>query len=287
MLRRILKESIELRTVLDPGLDNIKADPGQVEQVIMNLAVNARDAMPGGGTLTIETENVYLDDQYVSQHLSIAAGPFVRMSFTDTGTGIDEATQRHMFEPFYTTKEMGKGTGLGLSTVYGIVKQSGGDIMVYSEIGHGTTFKIFLPSVSDSVEKPKWKGDRAEGYVGTETILLVEDDDIVRHLVSEILTANGYTILEAADGAAALQLCRSYAGPIHLLLTDVIMPRMGGRALRDSVVGMLPDIKVLFMSGYTDDSVALRGVFASDIEFIEKPFTPDGLSRKVREVFEY
>jgi CheY-like chemotaxis protein len=208
------------------------------------------------------------------------------MTVTDTGTGIDEVTQRHMFEPFYTTKEVGKGTGLGLSTVYGIVKQSGGDIMVYSEIGHGTTFKIYLPGINDSVENPKWKGDRTEGYSGTETILLVEDEDIVRKLVNEILTANGYNVLEASGGKAALEVCRSYDGPIHMLLTDLIMPGISGTELRSSVVKQFPEIKVLFMSGYTDDAVTLRGVLTSDIEYIEKPFTPDGLSRKVREVFE-
>ncbi len=286
MLRRIIRENIELRTVLDPILGNVKADPGQVEQVIMNLAVNARDAMEEGGTLAIETQNVYLDEDYVSQNLTIAPGPFVRLTVTDTGSGMDEITKRHIFEPFFTTKEVGKGTGLGLSMVYGIVKQSGGDIMVYSELGHGTTFKIYLPRVEEDVDKPKWIGDREKTYVGSETILLVEDEEIVRNLVRAILTESGYNVLEANSGKAALEVCSSYDKPIHLLLSDVIMPKMSGSALKDEVVKILPDIKVLFMSGYTDDSIANRGVFDEAIAFIEKPFTRDSLGRKVREVLE-
>ncbi|CAN5622807.1 hypothetical protein BH10ACI3_BH10ACI3_09730 [soil metagenome] len=287
MLRRIIREDIDLRTVLDPALGNIKADPGQIEQVIMNLAVNARDAMPHGGTLTIESQNVYLDDEYVSQHLTIAPGAFVRLTVTDTGEGMEESVKQHIFEPFYTTKEVGKGTGLGLSMVYGVVKQSGGDIMVYSEPGHGTTFKIYLPCVDEIVQKPRWTGERKQLYSGTETVLLVEDEEVVRNLVREILAENGYKVLEASSGKEALKLCSSYEGPIHLLLSDVIMPKMGGSELKDEVVKMLPDIKTLFMSGYTDDALAHRGVFDADIAFIEKPFTPDALSRKVREVLEY
>jgi two-component system, cell cycle sensor histidine kinase and response regulator CckA len=276
-----------LRTVLSTDLGNIEADPGQIEQVIMNLVINARDAMPRGGSLTIETQNVYLEDDYISQHIEISPGAFVRMTVTDTGDGMDELTRRRVFEPFFTTKEIGKGTGLGLSTVYGIVKQSGGDIMVYSEIGHGTTFKVYLPSVDQSVEQPQWVADRDHQYAGTETILLVEDDDVVRRLVCEVLTSNGYRILEAKSGKAALSICRSHAGVIHLLLTDVIMPAMGGRELKDKVTNLCPDVKILFMSGYTDDSVANRGIYDADFAFIEKPFTPDGLARRVREVLEY
>ena len=200
---------------------------------------------------------------------------------------MDEKTRRRIFEPFFTTKPVGKGTGLGLSTVYGIVKQSGGDIMVYSEVGHGTTFKIYLPCVNDIVQKPKWTGTGEERYLGTETILLVEDEEIVRSLVCEILTSNGYHILEAAGGKAALAVCDTHPEPIHMLLTDVVMPKMSGRELRDQVIKLHPDIKVLFMSGYTDDAIAHRGVFDSHNEFIEKPFTPDSLARKVREVLEY
>lgn len=287
MLRRIVRENIEFRTVLDPGLSNIKADPGQIEQVIMNLVVNARDAMAGGGTLTIETQNIYLDQEYVSHHLAVHPGEFVRLTVTDTGAGMTAETLEHIFEPFFTTKEIGKGTGLGLSTVYGIVKQSGGDIMVYSEIDHGTSFKIYLPCVVDNVEKPRWPGKIKGKYLGTETILLAEDDDVVRHLVLSILTDNGYRVLEAAGGQAAITICKTRSEPIHMLLTDVTMTGMNGRELKDQVVKLLPDIKVLFMSGYTDDALAHRGHFDTESEFIEKPFTPDGLARKVREVFEY
>ncbi|MEQ1643782.1 MAG: PAS domain S-box protein [Pyrinomonadaceae bacterium] len=286
MLKRIIRENIELRTVLDPTLGNIKADPGQVEQVIVNLAVNARDAMPDGGTLKIETENVYLDNEYISQKLAIEPGPFVRMTITDTGCGMDAATQQRIFEPFFTTKEVGKGTGLGLSMVYGIVKQSGGDIMVCSEPGHGTTFKIYLPRVEEGVERPKWHDGGSETDRGTETILLVEDEAVVRRLVYDILTGNGYTVLEAANGKTALEICSSYDGRIDMMLTDVIMPSMSGVELKQAVAALLPDIKVMFMSGYTDDAVADRGVLDADAAFIEKPFTPDALSRQVRKVLQ-
>lgn len=287
MLRRIIKENVEFRTALDPSLGNIRADPGQIEQVIMNLAVNARDAMPNGGTLTIETKNVYLDDNYVSQHLLIRPGPFVKMIVTDTGKGIDEATKKRIFEPFFTTKETGKGTGLGLSTVHGIVKQSGGDIMVYSEVGIGTTFKIYLPCVDENVQRPKWVDGNKANLAGNETILLVEDEEVVRSLVKEILVGNGYNVLEAASGSAAIALCEKHCEDIQLLLTDVVMPKMGGAELREHVVKHCPRVKVLFMSGYTDDAIASHGLSDSEIPFIEKPFTPDGLLQKVREVLEF
>ena len=286
MLRRIIRESIELITVLDPELGNIKADPGQVEQVIMNLAVNARDAMQDGGTLTIETQNVFLDDDFVRHHIAVSTGSYVRITVSDTGEGMDEQTQSRIFEPFFTTKEVGKGTGLGLSTVHGIIKQSGGDIMVYSEPGHGTAFKIYLPCVDEIAQKPRWAGSSGEDYSGTETILLVEDEEIVRNLVREILTGNGYQVLEASSGKAALAVCAANPEPIHMLLTDVIMPNMSGPVLKGQVVTLRPDIKTLFMSGYTDDSIASSGILDSDAAFIEKPFTPDGLARKVREVLE-
>lgn len=286
MLRRIIKESIELRIVLDPELGNVKADPSQIEQVIMNLAVNARDAMPNGGTLTIETQNIYLDKDYTNQHAAFTPGPFVRMSVTDTGEGIDARTQRRIFEPFFTTKEVGQGTGLGLSTVHGIIKQSGGEIMVYSEIGHGTTFKVYLPRVDEAVQIPKWREDSREDYSGTETILLVEDDEIVRKLVLEILTSSGYHVLEANSGQAALSICDTYSEPIQMLLTDMIMPGMSGKELKDLVVKLRPGIKPLLMSGYTSDPLTTSMVLDSDTAFIEKPFTPDGLVRKIREVLE-
>lgn len=286
MIRRLIREDVELRTVLDPELGNVLADPGQIEQVIINLAINARDAMPKGGKLIIETSNVYLGDDYADQHLSVSPGKFVRITVSDTGVGMDANTQSRIFEPFFTTKEVGKGTGLGLATVYGIVKQSGGTIMVYSEPGHGTAFKIYLPCVDEAVETPRWSWEREGGYFGTETVLLVEDDDAVRRFVSHVLENYGYTVLEASNGPDALALCQNYSEPVHLLISDMILPKMRGTELRESVVEMLPDIKVLFMSGYTDQAIADRGMIDADTAFIEKPFTPDALSRKVREVLE-
>lgn len=285
MLRRIIRENIELQTFLDPELGNIKGDPGQIEQVIMNLAVNARDAMPDGGTLTIETRNVYLDKGYISHKLAIEPGPFARMTVSDTGFGMDESTQKRIFEPFFTTKEVGKGTGLGLAMVYGIIKQSGGDILVYSEPGHGTTFKIYLPLVDNPVEKTPWV-DPIDKPTGTETVLLVEDEDLVRDLVREILTDSGYTILAAESGEAALSICKKHEGSIDLLLTDVIMPKMGGSELKNEITKLRPGTAALFMSGYTDDSLPSRGIFDRNMAFIEKPFTPDELARKVREVLD-
>ncbi|MGE3467914.1 MAG: PAS domain-containing protein, partial [Pyrinomonadaceae bacterium] len=286
MLRRIIKENIELRTSLDPNLGNVRADPGQIEQVVMNLTLNARDAMPNGGLLTIKTETTYLEESYVGQHLEIKPGNFVKITVADTGEGISPEVKSHIFDPFFTTKEVGKGTGLGLSTVYGIVKQSGGDIMVYSEVGHGTTFKIYLPCVDENVEQPKWPEPPQEHQRGTGTILLVEDEDIVRNLVIAVLTGAGYKVLDAASGDEGLAICRSYTDPIHLLLSDVIMPKMGGIELKAHVAKLRPEISVLFMSGYTDESLAHRGIYDEDVAFIEKPFTPDALARKVREVLE-
>jgi PAS domain S-box-containing protein len=284
MLRRIIRESIIFRITLDPNLGNVKADLGQIEQILMNLAVNARDAMMKGGTLTIETQNVFLDEDYVSQHLEIVPGPFVRVTITDTGDGMDEQTRLRIFEPFFTTKERGKGTGLGLSTVYGIVKQSGGDIMVYSELNHGTTFKIYFPRVDEDI-MPYTRGqlENADNS-GTETILLVEDEDMVRNLAGSILTSYGYKVMAAASGSEAIEIVNAYDNTIHLLLTDVIMPGMGGSELRKNMIRQRPGIKVLFMSGYTDDTVGHSGVLEAGCAFIEKPFTPDSLARKVREV---
>lgn len=284
MLRRVIRESVEVELVLDPELGNIKADPGQIEQVIMNLAVNARDAMPDGGKLTIQTENVYLDQAETSQPLSVVTGPFVKMTVRDTGHGIDRETRRRMFEPFFTTKEVGKGSGLGLSTVHGIVMQSGGDIAVRSRPGYGTTFEVYLPCVDERIQVPQWIEGSVGDYSGTETILLVEDEEIVRNLVRAILRGNGYNVLEAPSGRRALSILDTYAETVHLLLTDMVMPGMSGHELRNHVKELRPDIKVLFMSGYTDDSLLLGGVL--DSALIEKPFTPDGLSRRVREVLE-
>jgi len=284
MLQRIIRENIELRTILDPELGNIKADQGQMEQVIVNLAVNARDAMPNGGTLTIETQNIYLDKDYVSHHISVSPGPFVRLIVTDTGHGMDEKTLQRIFDPFFTTKKMGQGTGLGLSMVFGIIKQSGGDIVVYSEVGRGTTFKIYLPRVDEDVQKPKWADDKSEESLGTETILLVEDEAVVRNLAGDVLRGLGYNVLKAASGTEALSICEAYKGPIHLVLSDVIMPRMSGPETIVKIRELHPAVKALFMSGYTDDAISEGGILDPGTAFLEKPFSPDNLARKVREV---
>jgi two-component system, cell cycle sensor histidine kinase and response regulator CckA len=285
MLRRIVRESIEFQVVLDPALGNIKADPGQMEQVIVNLVVNARDAILGGGRLMIKTENIYLDEDYVSQHIEIVPGPFVKITLSDTGQGMDEATRRRIFEPFFTTKEVGKGSGLGLSTVYGIIKQSGGDITVYSELGYGTTFKIYLPRVDENVTAPARDLSGGDGS-GTETILLVEDEELVRNLIREILVDAGYRVLDAPNGKEALAICESYPDPIDLMLTDVVMPGMSGVELKKEVMIVRPDIKVLLMSGYTDESLAAEGKLNTEGTFIEKPFAPDSITRKIREVLD-
>jgi two-component system cell cycle sensor histidine kinase/response regulator CckA len=284
MLRRIIRESVELQVILDPKLGNVLADPGQIEQVIMNLTINARDAMMDGGHLTIETTNVFLGEEYSNQHLMVKPGKYVRITVSDTGVGMDATTQSHIFEPFFSTKEVGKGTGLGLATVYGIVQQSGGSVMVYSEVGFGTTFKVYLPCVDRDVDKPIWPNEPSVVWAGTETILLVEDENAVRKFVLEVLESSGYTVLEAPNGPAALEICRSYQFPIHLLISDIIMPKMGGAELKKRVVELLPEVSILFISGYTSDSIAARGIDDPDIAFLEKPFTPDGLIRKVREV---
>lgn len=283
MLRRIIKENIELRTILDPDVGNIKADPGQIEQVIMNLVVNARDAMPNGGRLTIETQNYIADDEYLALHIGATPGHFVKITFTDTGEGMDKQTQNQMFEPFFTTKDVGKGTGLGLSTVHGIVKQSGGDITVYSEVGHGTILNIYLPRVEEDIQKHRWLGDSDDDLSGSESILLVEDEEVVRNLVSEILTGYGYNVLEANSGKAALAICETGAESIQLVLSDVVMPKMSGPELKVKLAELYPEIKVLFMSGYTDGSISESGILDSSAAFIEKPFSPDSLARKVRD----
>lgn len=286
MLRRLIGEDIELQTALQDGLGSVKVDPGQAEQVIMNLAVNARDAMPQGGRLMIETKNIYLDEEYVSRHLSASTGPHVMLAVSDTGIGMDEETRRRIFEPFFTTKEKGKGTGLGLSTVYGIVRQSGGSIWVYSEVGKGTTFKIYLPKVDEGAEDYHLSAESEDSPGGTETILLAEDDESVRSLVRTVLTAKGYCLLDAASGAEAMLACEHHAGPIHLLITDVVMPEMSGGDLARRAARLRPAMKVLFMSGYTENTVVHHGVLDEGIEFIAKPFSTDALARKVREVLD-
>ncbi len=280
MLRRLLGEDIDLRTRTPAGLHKVKADPHQIEQVILNLAINARDAMPKGGLLTIEAANVDLDPDFPRVQLGVAPGPYVMLAVSDNGMGMDRATQARIFEPFFTTKEQGKGTGLGLSTVFGIVQQSGGTIWFYSEPGRGTTFKVFLPRTSESsVSAPP---SVRQAVRGTETVLVAEDDDQVRKLVLNILRRYGYRALEAKDAAEALRHCERHEGPIHLVLTDVVMPHISGRELADQLAAMRPDLQVLFMSGYTEDAILRHGIASTAVSFVQKPFTAVELARKVR-----
>jgi len=286
MLRRLIGEHIDLVTVCEKRLWHVKADPGQLEQVIMNLAVNARDAMPKGGKLTLETANVELDGAYARAHVAVKPGRYIMLAVSDTGCGMDSETQSHLFEPFFTTKERGKGTGLGLSTVYGIVKQSGGNVWVYSELGRGATFKVYLPQVDEPLEEPRPVEARAVPARATETVLVVEDEVSVRSLVRGVLESRGYRVLEACHGADALSISDQHGGPIHLLLTDVVMPEMSGRDLASRVMPRRPEIRVLYMSGYTDDAIIHNGVLDAGTAFLQKPFTPDALARKVREVLD-
>lgn len=286
MLRRLIGEDIVLETVLADDLWPVTADPGQLEQVLMNLAINARDAMPTGGRLTIETRNLFLDEDYAETHLSITAGDYVLLAVSDTGCGMDADTLSHIFDPFFTTKTADKGTGLGLATVYGIVQQSGGHILVYSEVGQGTTFKVYLPrnhtapATAPSSTPASDPVPRGNG----EIILVVEDDDNVRKLAREILDQAGYTVMPFQKGRQALEYCRNPNNPVDLLLTDVIMPEMSGRELVEQVQALRPDISILYMSGYTDDAIVRHGVLSSEVCFLQKPFTTVGLTRKVREV---
>ena len=284
MLRRLIGEDVELITLLDPFLGQAMADPDQIHQVVMNLVVNARDAMPNGGKLIIETSNVYLDELYVAGHPEAKCGPCVLMTVTDSGHGMDEATRSNIFEPFFTTKEPGKGTGLGLSTVYGIVRQSQGWIWVYSEPGHGATFKVYLPRIDAVPASAFTNAPPVSGLDGNETILVVEDQDDVRALTRAVLREYGYNVLEASNAAAALALSEKHQGLIHLLLTDVVLPGMNGRELADRMKLIRPEARVLFTSGYTADVIAHRGVLDQGVAFIAKPFAPDGLAARVRQV---
>jgi two-component system cell cycle sensor histidine kinase/response regulator CckA len=284
MLRRLIGEDIELILNLADNVGNIRADPGHVEQAIVNLAVNARDAMPLGGHLTIETADVVLDDNYARTHMGVKPGEFTMIAVSDDGHGMDSETRRHIFEPFFTTKEKGKGTGLGLATVYGMVKQAGGDIWVYSEPGQGTTFKLYFPRVSEAVSDSFGSVAALDRQGGGETILVVEDEQAVRDLTVRILQQLGYTILTASSGAEALELSRSHAGDIDLLLTDVVMPNMSGRQLADHIHTSRPKTKVVFLSGYTENTVVHHGVLDPGVDFLPKPFSRENLSRKLREV---
>ncbi len=286
MLRRVIGEHIELTTVGDPQLSPIRADPTQIEQVVMNLVVNARDAMPTGGRLSIETANVKLDQDYAAGHLSVRPGRYVMLAVSDTGTGIDEATRRRLFEPFFTTKALGKGTGLGLATVYGIVKQSGGYIWVYSELGHGTTFKVYLPVGEEVPHVPHPHKEAAQPARGSETILLVEDEPAVRSLARVLLERAGYRVIPAANAQEAVLQFQSVGTEIDLVITDVVMPGASGPALLRYLSDQRPDLKVLFMSGYAHDAVPALGRLDKDAIFLQKPFTAERLIEKVREALE-
>jgi two-component system, cell cycle sensor histidine kinase and response regulator CckA len=285
MVERLIGEDIKVRVVVSPNLGRVKADRGQLEQVVMNLAINARDAMPKGGSLIFELQNVELDDAYAATHAEVEPGPYVLIAISDTGTGMDAETQKRVFEPFFTTKEAGKGTGLGLSTVHGIVLQSGGSIGVYSEPGRGTTFKVYLPRFAGDAAVPRpVSGIHQRLPTGSETVLVVEDEAAIRQLTNLILQKAGYTVLLAESPIAAERIAGSHPGPIHLMLTDVVMPGMRGPELAERLIRLRPDLRVLYMSGYTDDAIAHHGFLDAGTEFLQKPFTPNRLTQKIREV---
>ena len=286
LLHRLIGENIEFTISMERSLGRVKSDAGQIEQVLMNLAVNARDAMPKGGHLTIEAKNVELDDSYKQEHQQVIPGQYVMLAVADTGCGMDRETQSRIFDPFFTTKELGKGTGLGLATVYGIVKQSGGYIWVYSELAKGTVLKVYLPRVEEAADAIERKElDKALSR-GCETVLLAEDSDSLREMAREYLESVGYTVLEAASGKDAFQRAKEFAGHIDLLLTDVVMPEMSGPELAGAMMMLRPGLKVIFTSGYTDDAIARQGVLDPTVAFIQKPYRPKALARKIREVLD-
>jgi two-component system cell cycle sensor histidine kinase/response regulator CckA len=284
MLRRLIGEDIQLVMSLDKNAGNIKADPNHIEQAIVNLAVNSRDAMPNGGRITIETGNVQIDETYVKTHMGVKPGDFVMVAVSDTGHGMDSVTRQNIFEPFFTTKQQGKGTGLGLATVYGMVKQSGGDIWVYSEPGQGTTFKLYFPLVQEPISSGMNEEVGISRQLSSETVLLVEDEAQVRELTAKMLKQLGYSVLTAENGDAAVEVSRAFTREIALLVTDVVMPNMSGRQVADSLVASRPGLRVLFLSGYTEHAVVNHGVLDSNVNFLAKPFSRETLGRKVREV---
>jgi two-component system, cell cycle sensor histidine kinase and response regulator CckA len=286
MLRRVIGEDVALETGLAENLWRVKTDPGQIEQVIINLAVNARDAMPTGGKLIIETANVELDEDFGRSHIGVEPGRYVQLSVSDTGVGMTPEVRERIFDPFFTTKEKGKGTGLGLSTVYGIVSQSGGSIWVYSETRLGSTFKIYLPRADEGRVDAEARGEEREIPRGRETVLLVEDEDAVRRIAAEFLRKQGYTVLEAHQGGDALLICRRTESVIHLMVTDVVMPGMSGRELVENLAPLKPEMRILYMSGYTDNAIVHHGVLEPGVNFLQKPFTLNDLARKVRDVLD-
>jgi two-component system, cell cycle sensor histidine kinase and response regulator CckA len=285
MLKRVIGEHIAIVPVLSPQVGRVKADPGQLEQVIVNLAVNARDAMPGGGKLILETDGAVFDDTFVRNHAGAQPGPYVVLSVSDNGHGMDAEVLSHVFEPFFTTKEAGKGTGLGLATVYGIVKQSGGYITVYSELGRGTTVKVYLPRVEEDPQ-PLEAAEAGPPPTGSETILLLEDEGSLREIIREVLEEAGYRVLTAADSREALPLARAHGGPIHILVTDVVMPGLGGREIAEALARERPSTRVLYISGYTDEAIGHHNVLDPGVHFLQKPFSTLALLRKVREVLD-
>jgi CheY-like chemotaxis protein len=287
MIRRIIGEQIDFIALPGKDLGTVKVDPGLFEQVLVNLVVNARDAMPHRGKLILETSNITFDQDDIYKHSGITPGQYVMCAVSDTGMGMTNEIKTHLFEPFFTTKEQGKGTGLGLSTVYGIVKQCNGYILIYSEPGQGTTFKVYLPRVEEEVTSLSRRDENGYMPRGTEMVLLVEDEPLVLAFTSRVLREQGYHILEASNGLEALKTAKEYSGgQIHLLLTDVVMPKMGGKELADQIINLVQGIKILFTSGYTDNVAIQHGLLNPDIAFLEKPFTPFGLTRKVREVLD-
>ncbi len=286
MLRRLIGEDIVLHVNKDPHLECVVADDGQIEQVLMNLAINARDAMPDGGVLTIESKNVELEGPQAEQEFNVKPGSYIYLGVRDSGCGMSEDIQTKIFEPFYTTKEAGKGTGLGLSTVYGIVTQYGGGISVRSAPGEGSAFEIVLPRVEGRREMPTSSLPVERVVPGTETVVVVEDEDALRRLICRILTERGYTVIEACHGVEALEKCGEHPGVIHMLLSDVVMPKMGGLELSEHMVAQYPGIKILFMSGYADNNLSLHGLSLSDVALIEKPFSARELELRVREVLD-
>ena len=284
MLGRIIGENIQLRVVVEEGVGFITADPGQIEQMLLNLAVNARDAMPKGGRLSIQARNVELDEMDKNKHAPVIPGRYVLLAVEDTGCGMDQDTQARIFDPFFTTKELGKGTGLGLATVYGIVKQSRGYIWVYSEVGQGTVFKVYLPRADRAIHPRKPKEEEITALQGSETILLAEDSESVREMAREYLESIGYVVLDANSGTQALQRAKDFEGRIDVLLTDVVMPEMGGPELADRIISLRPEVKVIFTSGYTGDAIAGHTPLDRAVTFIQKPYRPKALARKIREV---